>query len=207
MDDVVADLQRQPFYHGQLVSAAIDPAVDAQYASLSESSASVDSRAWTALRETRGIEQLYSHQALAIDWIMQGHDVVVSTATASGKSVIYQLPILDLLLRDPQARILIVYPTKALAQDQLSALKELLAHTPALSHVLVSTLDGDTPSAVVGENQRAVIRQSASVILTNPDTLHVAMLPGVAQWKPFWACLRMVVIDELHIYQSRLGQH
>ncbi|KAJ2052955.1 ATP-dependent 3'-5' DNA helicase, partial [Coemansia sp. S155-1] len=211
MDDIVAKLQRQSFYCGQIIDSAsiVEPAVEAQYATLLEHS-KVDSSIWTALRETRGIEQLYSHQAQAIDCIMQGHDIVVSTATASGKSVVYQLPILDLLLRDPQARILIVYPTKALAQDQLGSLKELILQIPALRHVLVSTLDGDTPSALNSakdRNQRTAIRQSASVILTNPDTLHVAMLPGVAQWQTFWACLRMVIIDELHVYQGRLGQH
>ncbi|KAJ2059441.1 ATP-dependent 3'-5' DNA helicase [Coemansia sp. S146] len=211
MDDIVAELQRQSFYCGQIIESAsiVESAVEAQYASLLEHS-KVDSSIWTALRETRGIEQLYSHQAQAIDCIMQGHDIVVSTATASGKSVIYQLPILDLLLRDPQARILIVYPTKALAQDQLASLSELILQVPALRHVLVSTLDGDTPSALNSaqdRNQRTAIRQSASVILTNPDTLHVAMLPGVARWQTFWACLRMVIIDELHVYQGRLGQH
>ncbi|KAJ2871808.1 ATP-dependent 3'-5' DNA helicase [Coemansia aciculifera] len=211
MDDIVVELQHQSFYCGQIIESAsiVDPAVEAQYASLLEHS-KVDSSIWTALREARGIEQLYSHQAQAIDYIMQGHDIVVSTATASGKSVIYQLPILDLLLRDPQARILIIYPTKALAQDQLASLNELILQIPALRHVLVSTLDGDTPSALNSaqdRNQRTAIRQSASVILTNPDTLHVAMLPGVARWQTFWACLRMVVIDELHVYQGRLGQH
>ncbi|KAJ2909197.1 ATP-dependent 3'-5' DNA helicase, partial [Coemansia aciculifera] len=184
MDDVVADLSQQPFYRSQIVSATVDPAVTAQYTT-SHDHLSMDSSVWAALLETRGIEQLYSHQAQAIDFLMQGHDVVVSTATASGKSVIYQLPILDLLIRDPQARILVVYPTKALAQDQLAALKELIAHIPALCNVLVSTLDGDTPATPAtsnkSQNQRAVIRMSASVILTNPDTLHVAMLPGVAR--------------------------
>ncbi|KAJ2360628.1 ATP-dependent 3'-5' DNA helicase, partial [Coemansia sp. RSA 2611] len=176
MDDIVTDLQRQPFYSSQIIDAAAltEPAVEAQYADL-QGTNKVHSSVWTALRETRGIEQLYSHQAQAIDFIMGGHDIVVSTATASGKSVIYQLPILDLLLRDPQARILIIYPTKALAQDQLASLKELVAAVPALQHVLVSTLDGDTPSApnsAGNGSQRTVIRQSASVILTNPDTLH-----------------------------------
>ncbi|KAJ2688145.1 ATP-dependent 3'-5' DNA helicase [Coemansia spiralis] len=211
MDDIVTDLQRQPFYSGQIIDAATlaEPAVEAQYADL-QGTNKVHSSVWAALRETRGIEQLYSHQAQAIDFIMGGHDIVVSTATASGKSVIYQLPILDLLLCDPQARILIIYPTKALAQDQLASFKELVAAVPALQHVLVSTLDGDTPSALNSAgngSQRTVIRQSASVILTNPDTLHVAMLPGVDRWQSFWACLHMVVIDELHVYQGRLGQH
>ncbi|KAJ2731266.1 ATP-dependent 3'-5' DNA helicase [Coemansia sp. BCRC 34962] len=211
MDDLATGLPRQPFYRGQIVSSAtlVEPAVEAQHADL-QGPSKVHSSVWTALHETRGIEQLYSHQAQAIDLIMEGHDAVVSTATASGKSVIYQLPILDLLLRDAQARILIIYPTKALAQDQLASLKELVAAVPALQHVLVSTLDGDTPSAPNSAGNgslRTAIRQSASVILTNPDTLHVAMLPGVDRWQPFWACLRMVVIDELHVYQGRLGQH
>ncbi|KAJ2830143.1 ATP-dependent 3'-5' DNA helicase [Coemansia furcata] len=209
MDDVVDELRRQPFYCGQIVESAslMEPAIAAQYASLEHR---VDVRIWTALRETRGIEQLYSHQAQAVDSIMGSSDVVVSTATASGKSIIYQLPIVDLLLRDPQARILIIYPTKALAQDQLAALTELVQSIPALRHVMVSTLDGDTPSSSAegtGGSQRAVIRQQASVILTNPDTLHVAMLPGVERWRAFWAGLRMVVIDELHVYQGRFGQH
>ncbi|KAJ2808236.1 ATP-dependent 3'-5' DNA helicase, partial [Coemansia furcata] len=208
MDEVVDELRRQPFYCGQIVESAsvTEPAIVAQYASLEHP---VDARIWAVLRETRGIEQLYSHQAQAIDTIMGGSDVVVSTATASGKSIIYQLPIVDLLLRDPQARVLIIYPTKALAQDQLAALTGLVQQIPALRHVMVSTLDGDTPSGTEGSggSQRAVIRQQASVILTNPDTLHMAMLPGVERWRAFWAGLRMVVIDELHVYQGRFGQH
>ncbi|KAJ2743227.1 ATP-dependent 3'-5' DNA helicase [Coemansia sp. BCRC 34301] len=200
MGEMVADLQRQPFYRDQILSSTTEAASPAQYGSLSGTL--VDARVWAGVRAARGISQLYSHQAQAISLILEGHDVVASTSTASGKSVIYQMPVLDLLVRDPQACVLIVCPTKALAQDQLAALRQLLSSIPDLRHLVASAFDGDTPAA-----ERRDIYQHSSVILTNPDTLHLAMLPGTERWQRFWACLRIVVIDEMHVYQGTFGQH
>ncbi|KAJ1767990.1 ATP-dependent 3'-5' DNA helicase [Coemansia sp. RSA 1843] len=177
------------------------PSAPAVYA---DPTSTIDGRLWTALRQACGIEHLYSHQAQAIDCVLSSRrNVVVSTATASGKSVIYQVPVLQSLLDDPQATALLVFPTKALAQDQLSALRNLAEHIPGLHNVVIDTLDGDQDNS----DRRRAIRDTASVILTNPDTLHAAMLPNTSGWRWFWLRLRLVVIDEMHVYQAQFGQH
>ncbi|KAI7820586.1 P-loop containing nucleoside triphosphate hydrolase protein [Kickxella alabastrina] len=216
--DFLAELRAADFYQNQIVEEAtvVTPAVDAQYQPLVLSpptpsplpqsfppAVSSDS-IWDTLRSVRNIDQLYSHQAQAIGAILQGRSVVVSTATASGKSLIYQLPILHILNQTPSATFLLVFPTKALAQDQLAALRDLIHRTPGLHNVNVSTLDGDTPTMA---GARSDIRQLASVILTNPDTLHAAMLPNARGWQSFWDRLRLVIIDEMHTYEGLFGQH
>ncbi|KAJ1906138.1 ATP-dependent 3'-5' DNA helicase, partial [Coemansia sp. IMI 209127] len=144
------------------------------------------------------------HQAQAIDCVLgRKHHVVVSTATASGKSVIYQVPVLQWLLDNPHSTALLVFPTKALAQDQLSALRHLAEHIPELHGIVIDTLDGDQANS----DRRREVRDTASVILTNPDTLHAAMLPNASAWRWFWQRLRLVVIDEIHVYQAQFGQH
>ena len=125
-------------------------------------------RAWLA---TRGIEQLYSHQAEAIDLFHAGRDVLVVTGTASGKSLCYQLPILEMLLADPADRALLLFPMKALAQDQFRGLSEAMKGV-GLRSVLSGVYDGDTPAVT-----RRKLRDRASVVLTNPDMLHAGMLP------------------------------
>ncbi|KAJ2518927.1 ATP-dependent 3'-5' DNA helicase, partial [Coemansia sp. RSA 2049] len=182
------------------------PSAPAQYA---DPTCAVDSRVWMALKEARGIDRLYSHQAKAIDCVLGNarRDVVVSTGTASGKSIVYQVAVLQLLLQsgeEEENTILLVFPTKALAQDQLVALRSLVCHIPELSEIVIDTLDGDKTHR---ETRRA-IRDTASAILTNPDTLHAAMLPaGAHAWRGFWRRLRLVVIDEMHVYQAQFGQH
>ncbi|KAJ2869298.1 ATP-dependent 3'-5' DNA helicase [Coemansia erecta] len=183
------------------VYEATVPSAAAAYA---DPTAPIDARIWTALRQARSIERLYSHQAQAIDCVLgRKHHVVVSTATASGKSVIYQVPVLQSLLDDPHATALLVFPTKALAQDQLGALRSLAELIPELHGIGIDTLDGDQASG----DRRREIRDTASVILTNPDTLHAAMLPSAAAWRRFWQRLRLVVVDEIHVYQAQFGQH
>ncbi|KAJ1894674.1 ATP-dependent 3'-5' DNA helicase [Kickxella alabastrina] len=216
--DFLAELRVADFYQNQIVEEAtvVTPAVDAQYQPLvlspptpsplpqSFPPAVGSDSIWDTLRSVRNIDQLYSHQAQAIGAILQGRSVVVSTATASGKSLIYQLPILHILNHTPSATFLLVFPTKALAQDQLAALRDLVHCTPGLHNVNVSTLDGDTPTMA---GARSDIRQFASVILTNPDTLHAAMLPNARGWQSFWNRLRLVIIDEMHTYEGLFGQH
>ena len=142
-----------------------------------------------ALREAllaAGVEQLYGHQRAAYDLLRAGNDVVVSTGTASGKSLCYQLAVLDDFARDPQSRALLVFPTKALAQDQarkLAALK-IKGAVPAI-------YDGDTPN-----DTRALLRRTATVLLTNPDMLHVGILPSHERWAEYLHHLRFVVLDE-----------
>ncbi len=151
-----------------------------------------------------GVGELYTHQAAAIDAIESGRDVVVVTGTASGKTLCYNVPVLNRLLDDPDARALYIFPTKALAQDQVGGLRRLLDADPRLSHINVSTYDGDTPAS-----RRKAARTGASIILTNPDMLHNAILPQHGRWSQegFFNNLRYVVIDELHTYRGIFGSH
>ncbi|MEZ4861546.1 MAG: DEAD/DEAH box helicase [Caldilineaceae bacterium] len=162
-----------------------------------------------ALRATlaqRGIRQLYSHQAQAVERALAGQHLVVVTPTASGKTLCYNLPVLHTLLHDEAARALYLFPTKALAQDQLAELttwrKELSQSLPPSVLPVPATYDGDTPSA-----QRAGIRTHARLILTNPDMLHMGILPYHTAWEAFLANLRYVVLDELHTYRGVFGSH
>jgi DEAD/DEAH box helicase domain-containing protein len=145
----------------------------------------------------RGIGGLYTHQAAAINAVAQGSHVAVVTATASGKTLCYNLPVLDRLLREPDARALYLYPTKALAQDQLDRLRAF-----TIPDLAVATYDGDTP-----QKQRAAIRESVQVLLTNPDMLHVSILPQHFRWRRFLQRLRFVVIDEMHVYRGVFGSN
>ncbi len=153
-----------------------------------------DARA--ALAEA-GITSLYSHQADAWESVMRRGHTIVTTGTASGKSLCFNLPVLHVLSCDPRARALYLYPTKALAQDQARALAAM--RTPALRHAIY---DGDTPQA-----ERAAIRRHSNVVLTNPDMLHVGILPHHAGWGDFLANLALVVVDEAHVYRGVFGSH
>jgi len=174
----VEDLPARPAEYGEL-----DPPPDA--------------RIIEALRR-RGIEKLYVHQAEAIAWIRAGKSVVVVTGTASGKTICYHLPVLESILADPLATALMIYPTKALTQDQLRGL-ETLAGGIDLS---AGTYDGDTP-----RNLRRNLRDRGSVILTNPDMLHAGILPNHSRWARFFTHLQTVVIDEVHAYRGVFGSH
>ncbi|HYH59960.1 MAG TPA: DEAD/DEAH box helicase [Thermoleophilaceae bacterium] len=143
-----------------------------------------------------GIEQLYSHQAAAYAAAMRG-PVIVTTGTASGKSLAFNLPVLDTLARDRRARALYLYPTKALAQDQARKLHELRA--PFLNHAIY---DGDTP-----KEERRAIRGRSNLILTNPDMLNVGVLPHHRNWGDVLANLAWVVVDEAHVYRGVFGSH
>ena len=146
------------------------------------------------------IAPLYTHQAAAIDAALRGENVVVVTGAASGKTLCYNLPVLQACLRDPQARALYLFPTKALAQDQASALAGLVRALGA--EIPVSTYDGDTPSRL-----RTNIRKQSGVILSNPDMLHTGILPHHTRWSGFFENLRTVVIDEMHTYRGVFGSH
>ena len=148
-----------------------------------------------ALR-ARGIERLYSHQADALHAAWAG-PTIVTTGTASGKSLCFQLPTLDVLCRDSKARALYLYPAKALAQDQARALNGL-----GVDRVRQAIYDGDTP-----REQRAAIRRRANVVLTNPDMLHMGILPNHRAWANFFANLAVVVVDEAHVYRGVFGSH
>lgn len=147
--------------------------------------------------EGAGVQALYSHQAEAIQAAWEG-TVIVTTGTASGKSLCFNVPTLDVLLRDPRARALYLYPTKALAQDQMRALSSI---APSDS-VRPAIYDGDTP-----REARQEIRRRANVVLTNPDMLHVGILPNHQAWTELFANLAVVVIDEAHVYRGVFGSH
>ncbi|WP_245604096.1 DEAD/DEAH box helicase [Patulibacter minatonensis] len=145
----------------------------------------------------RGISELYAHQAQAVA-LPRTQPFVVTTGTASGKSLAFQLPAIDALLREPRARALFLYPTKALAQDQARS----LASFGLPRELRVAIYDGDTP-----REARKDVRTRANVVLTNPDMLHVGILPRPDLWGEFLARLRVVVVDEAHVYRGVFGSH
>src|SRR2546425_5830451 len=171
------------------------PARDAVYAPFPSS---LNPRLVDALR-ARGFDALYSHQARVWDLVEAGRDVVVVTPTASGKTLCYNLPVLQALIDQPEARVLYLFPTKALAQDQLAELVELAKQLPELR---MFTYDGDTP-----QDARRAVRARANLVLTNPDMLHSGILPHHTKWAGLFQNLRYVVIDELHAYRGVFGSH
>jgi len=147
---------------------------------------------------SRGIDRLYSHQAEAYQAVRSGRHVVVVTPTASGKTLCYNLPVLQRLLENPTSRALYLFPTKALAQDQLAELAPLVKQLPL--GIKVDTYDGDTPPG-----QRTAIREGGHIVLTNPDMLHTGMLPHHTRWRKLFSSLEYVVVDELHTYRGLFG--
>ncbi|HUA85030.1 MAG TPA: DEAD/DEAH box helicase [Bryobacteraceae bacterium] len=172
------------------------PAREGDYAALPDSLAAPLRQALSA----RGIAQLYSHQAAAFEHAEAGRNVVVVTPTASGKTLCYNLPVLHRLLADPASRAMYLFPTKALAEDQLQEFQAAL--TAMGSDLRAFTYDGDTP-----QDARRAIRERANVILTNPDMLHAGILPHHTKWAKAFENLRYLVIDELHYYRGVYGSH
>lgn len=152
------------------------------------------------LLQKKGITKLYSHQAEALEKVRKGDDLVVVTPTASGKTLCYNLPVLNTLLENEEARALYLFPTKALAQDQVA---ELISWSEELGgKIKTYTYDGDTPV-----DARTAIRQAGSIVVTNPDMLHAGILPHHTKWMRLFENLKYVVIDELHIYRGVFGSH
>jgi DEAD/DEAH box helicase domain-containing protein len=148
----------------------------------------------------RGIRRLYSHQAAAVETLEAGRNAVVVTPTASGKTLCYNLPVLNRMIAEPEARALYLFPTKALAEDQL---QEFVGAVEASGHpIRAFTYDGDTP-----QDARKAIRERANVVFTNPDMLHAGILPHHTKWAKCFENLRFVVIDELHTYRGVYGSH
>jgi DEAD/DEAH box helicase domain-containing protein len=176
----------------RLVETASEPAREAAVAAVPGTLSS----ALTQALGRAGIERLYSHQAEALAAAGRG-DVIVTSGTASGKSLSFNLPVLDALVRDDRARALYLYPTKALAQDQARKLAEL--ELEPLRHAIY---DGDTP-----RDDRPAIRRRSNLVLTNPDMLNMSVLPHHKHWNEFLAGLRFVVVDEAHTYRGVFGSH
>lgn len=177
----------------------LDP-IEARYAPFPDH---LDARLIAALRK-RGIDQLYSHQAEAIAHATAGRNVVTVTPTASGKTLCYNAPVMDAILSDPSTRALYLFPTKALAQDQLAELHQLaeLLGVEGGGDIGVFTYDGDTP-----QDARRAIRGRAHVVLSNPDMVHSGILPHHPRWAKLFENLRYVIIDELHAYRGVFGSH
>jgi DEAD/DEAH box helicase domain-containing protein len=172
----------------------------------------VDPRLARALAD-RGVSALYSHQHAALQAAHRGDDLVIATPTASGKTLCYNLPVLQALLADPRARALYLFPTKALARDQVEAARGLInalhldapadaAAADAPRGIGVSVYDGDTPP-----DQRRAARRRARILATNPDMLHAGILPHHPSWRELFAGLRYIVVDELHTYRGVFGSH
>src|SRR5512139_3202713 len=172
------------------------PARPGRYASFP---AALDPRLKEVLR-ARGIDQLYTHQAAAIDGVLRGEHVGVVTSTASGKTLCYNLPVLNTLLRDKHATALYLFPTKALANDQLTALSDLVRDLR--QPLAVQTYDGDT-----SRERRKAARHAGGIVITNPDMLHTGILPHHTQWAQLFESLRYIVVDELHTYRGVFGSH
>ncbi|RDH25149.1 ATP-dependent helicase hrq1 [Aspergillus niger ATCC 13496] len=201
MSEIVEEIRQMDWYTAQIVPEG-HRVFDPQPAMYGELTFPLSQNLVNALYNTKNITQFYSHQAEAINHLQAGHHVIVSTSTSSGKSLIYQVPMLHELEKDPSSRGLYIFPTKALAQDQRRSMQELLQFMDGLQGTLVETFDGDTPMP-----SRNLIRDEARIIFTNPDMLHITILPQEAAWRTFLQNLKFVVVDELHVYNGLFGTH
>ncbi|CAH0515447.1 unnamed protein product [Peronospora belbahrii] len=196
---VLTILEQMKLYTNQIVHVERRKLREAQYRDLEP--LQLSSRVCEALDKCYKITQLYSHQFEAIEAIRREENVVLSTATASGKSLAYNVPMLDMLLKDPDATFMYLFPTKALAQDQLKSLRRLLDAADLRRH-LGATFDGDTPM-----KSRSMVVRETRVFLINPDILHLTILPRHRQWKQVLSKLRLLVVDEAHMYRGVFGSH
>jgi DEAD/DEAH box helicase domain-containing protein len=190
-------LKSADWYDGQTEHIEELPAREPRFASLDPAP---PDRVREILRD-EGIERFYTHQSQAIAHARAGRHVVVVTGTASGKTLCYNVPVLEALLEDPNASALYLYPTKALAQDQLRTLERYHASDKKLS-MIAGTYDGDTPPSA-----RRKLKNDANVLLTNPDMLHSGILPNHGTWARFFSQLRYVVVDEVHSYRGIFGSN
>ena len=182
-------------YGARITGELVVPARQGQYVALPED---LDARLVTALA-ARGVQRLYTHQGAAWESVQAGKHTVIVTPTASGKTLCYNLPVLQTALRD-QARALYMFPTKALAQDQVAELMAL--NEAGALGVRAFTFDGDTPG-----DARKAVRTRGDIVVTNPDMLHQGILPHHTKWAQFFESLRYVVIDEMHSYRGVFGSH
>ena len=192
----IKKLQNDPLFMDNVTSWQVVPARAAAYG---EFPASLDGRVIDALR-MRGIERPYIHQSRAMEAALAGRDFVVVTPTASGKTLCYNAPVLDAILKDESSRALYLFPTKALAADQAAELYRMIQDIGA--DIKAYTYDGDTPASA-----RSAIRQAGHVVVTNPDMLHQGILPHHTKWVKLFENLKYVVIDEIHAYRGVFGSN
>jgi DEAD/DEAH box helicase domain-containing protein len=196
LDMLLDEWKRTPHFHEQVSTWHIAPAKPAKY---------MDIPYWLhaelkSALASRGVQQLYSHQHEALEHVRAGNHVMVVTPTASGKTLCYNAPVLDAICKDAGSRALYIFPTKALSQDQVAELHELVGHLE--TKVQSFTYDGDTPL-----HARQKIREAGHIVVTNPDMLHSAVLPHHTKWLRLFENLKYVVIDEAHIYRGVFGSH
>ncbi|KAA3616035.1 MAG: DUF1998 domain-containing protein [Calditrichaeota bacterium] len=160
---------------------------------------SIDKRLVRALQEN-SIKKLYTHQAQAVERVLAGENVVVVTPTASGKTMCYNIPVINTLLHNPEARALYLFPTKALSQDQMHEIHDLVTHMQV--DLKVYTFDGDTP-----QSARKAIRSAGHIVVSNPDMLHQGILPHHTLWIKLFENLQYIVLDEIHHYRGVFGSH
>jgi DEAD/DEAH box helicase domain-containing protein len=196
-DAFIHHLTSLPDYEQQIVYTQHIPAQEARLGKLDKPLHPKIQSRLAAL----GIEDLYTHQAIAVNNALAGKNVIVSTASASGKTMCYNLPVLESMLADRTGRALYLFPTKALAQDQLRKLIEL-ACPGIIEPGECATFDGDTP-----QDERPQIKKKARIVLTNPDMLHIGILPNHESWSKLLGQLKYVVIDEAHVYRGVFGSH
>lgn len=196
IEDILGEIRASEGYRGQISSHRVFPATPPVYKDLRRPLPE-ELRANLA---ARGIDRLYAHQVLALEKVRAGRNIVVVTGTASGKTLCYNLPVLEEWLKQKETRALYLYPTKALAQDQLKALHRLTEGLPV--RPMAGTYDGDT-----SPSSRKKLRDDGQIIMTNPDMLHQGILPKHPAWGGFFANLRFVVIDEVHVYRGVFGSN
>jgi len=196
LEQILDGLERDPEFQALVTRWERIPAKAPEYAPFP---GWLDERISRSLR-ARGIDALYSHQAAALEATHAGKNIVVVTPTASGKTLCYDLPVLDAVAKDSSARALYLFPTKALAQDQLAELERL--STDMAIDLKTHTYDGDTPPQA-----RAAVRSAGHVVITNPDMLHTGILPHHTKWVKLFENLRYVVLDELHTYRGVFGSN
>lgn len=194
--DLIKGWREDPAFMSHVTRWEVIPESEGCYADFPEH---LDARLSAALLD-RGIEKLYSHQAEAIKAIEAGQHTVVVTPTASGKTLCYNLPVVNAIMREPSSRALYLFPTKALSQDQVAELRDLTAGLE--TGLTTFTYDGDTEPGL-----RQLIRKSGHIVVTNPDMLHSGILPHHTKWTQLFHNLKYVVIDEMHQYRGVFGSH
>jgi DEAD/DEAH box helicase domain-containing protein len=196
-DAALQKILTDPGFAPYIVEERLLPAAEGIFVPLP---ADLDSRIAARLRN-RGIREIYTHQGEVWTALQRDRNVVVVTPTASGKTLCYNLPTIQALLRDEKARALYLFPTKALSQDQQSELNDLVDPNGDIP-IKVSTYDGDTPDSL-----RVAARDTGRIIISNPDMLHAGILPNHPRWIKFFSNLKYIVIDEAHAYRGVLGSH
>lgn len=200
LDDLISTWRSDLSFASCFEYVKVEEARDAVFSSLPEGTHPAVIQAL----QNQGISRLYSHQSEAFQLIRQGNHIAISTGTASGKTLCYTLPVINYQLLSPGSTALFIYPTKALANDQLNSLQAFVSNLDKedRAYCLASKYDGDTPSHL-----RSSIRQNCKILITNPDMLHTGILPHHTLWDDFFSNLRFIVLDELHVYRGVFGSH